>query len=339
MSSDLASVYAGRRVCVTGGAGFIGSHLCDALVGLGAEVTVLDDLSSGTTENLETIQDRIRLVTGSILDPAALVSATSGAATIFHQAALTSVPGSVENPLLYHEVNATGTLRVLEAARLATRTGDSAPRVINASSSSAYGDRDREPLSETLTPRPMSPYATAKCAGELMLRAYSACYDISTVSLRYFNIFGPRQRPDSPYAAVIPRFAEALLRGDRPTVYGDGTQTRDFTHVANAVRANLLAGAATTTLRGEIVNIACGTSTSLLELLERMAAILDVKPQPDFAPPRVGEVLHSCADISAARELLGYEPVTALDAGLADALDYYKKLATPGGLPAGAGDG
>jgi UDP-glucose 4-epimerase len=318
---------------VTGGAGFIGSHLCDALVALGAEVSVIDDLSTGSEENLEAIRQSVRFVQGSILDPAALFQATGGARLIFHEAAATSVPASVEHPQRYHEVNATGTLRVLEAARLGT-SGET--RVISASSSSAYGDRDESPLDETMMPRPLSPYAASKCAGELLLRTYAACYGLSGVSLRYFNVFGARQRPDSPYAAVIPKFAQALIRKDRPVIYGDGMQTRDFTHVSNAVRANLLAGACAAELTGQVVNAACGHSTNLLELLGMMGEILGVEAEPEHAPPRVGDVLHSQADISRARELLGYEPMMSLEDGLKDAVAYYEALlaaSAPGSQP------
>ncbi len=322
MSALLERVYRGCRVCVTGGAGFIGSHLCDALAALGAEVIVIDDLSAGARENLQAPMGKVRLVEGSILDPAALQEAMSDAAIIFHQAALTSVPASVEQPLAYHEVNATGTLRILEAARHSAAP----PRIVYAASSSVYGDCDDATLVESVSPRPLSPYAVSKYTGELLLRAYALCYGLSGVSLRYFNIFGPRQRPDSAYAAVIPQFARALLRGERPTVYGDGTQTRDFTHVANAVRANLLAGASPRPPAGEAVNVACGTTTSVLDVLQKIAAILGVTPGHDLAPARVGDVLHSRADISAATALLGYEPVTNLDTGLLDAMDYYRSL-------------
>jgi nucleoside-diphosphate-sugar epimerase len=315
---------------VTGGAGFIGSHLCTALSELGAEVSVIDDLSAGSEDNLEPIRKRIRFVHGSILDPAALLDAAADARLIFHQAALTSVPASVERPERYHEVNATGTLRILEVARLGT-SGE--VRVINASSSSAYGDRDETPLAESMTPRPMSPYAAAKCAGELLLRTYAACYGLSGVSLRYFNVFGPRQRPDSPYAAVIPSFAQAMLQKDRPVIYGDGAQTRDFTHVSDAVRANLLAGACPGELKGQVLNIACGRGTNLLELLEMMAGILGVEPDHDLAPARVGDVLHSRADIGRAAKLIGYEPATSLEEGLADALQYYRALLAPARPP------
>jgi nucleoside-diphosphate-sugar epimerase len=308
---------------VTGGAGFIGSHLCDALVELGAEVLVIDDLSEGSEENLESIWKRIRFVHGSILDPAALLQATGGVELIFHLAALTSVPASVDRPERYLEVNATGTLRVLEAVRLGP---SGKARVVSASSSSIYGNREETPLVETMTPQPLSPYAASKRTGELLLGAYAACYGLSCVSLRYFNVFGSRQRPDSPYSAVIPRFAQAMLRKSRPVIYGDGTQTRDFTHVSDVVRANLLAGASAGLLTGQVINIACGRRTNLLELLRMMAGIIGVEPEPDFASPRTGEVLHSTADISRAAELLDYEPTTSLEEGLRDAVPYYQAL-------------
>ena len=324
--ADLERAYKDARVCVTGGAGFIGSHLCAALVELGAEVSVIDDLSSGSMDNLEGIAGRIRFIGASMLDPAALAQAVQDTELIFHEAALTSVPASVERPALYHEINATGTLRVLEAARLVTGRDPGDVRVVYASSSSVYGDRGAARVVETMTPRPLSPYAASKCAGELLVRAYASCYGLSTISLRYFNIFGPRQRPDSPYAAVIPRFAQAMLQGELPTVYGDGTQTRDFTHVSNAVRANLLAGASPAPPAGETVNIACGAGVSLLDLLGQMAAILGVEPACTHAAARVGDVLHSHADIAAARQLLGYEPVTDLEDGLRQTLPYYAEL-------------
>lgn len=323
-SSDLESAYRGLRACVTGGAGFIGSYLARTLVELGAEVSIIDDLSGGSLDNLDEIADRARFVRGSILDADELAEAVEGAELIFHQAALTSVPASLEQPEPFHEVNATGTLRVLEAAR---NVGN-APRLINASSSSVYGDWAELPLKETFAPQPMSPYAASKCAGELLVRAYASCYDLPGISLRYFNVFGPRQRSDSPYAAVIPRFAEAMLRGEPPTVFGNGRQTRDFTYVTNAVRANLLAGVTTRPLSGQAVNVACGRSCSLLELLEKMSGILGVEPSYTLAPPRVGDILHSRADITAAAELLGYEPTVDLEEGLRLTLDHYKTAVT-----------
>ena len=324
MPVSLEDAYRGRCVCVTGGAGFIGSHLCEALARLGAQVSVIDDLSSGASENLDRLD--VRLVRASILDPAALLEAVGDSEVIFHHAALTSVPGSVERPQAYHEVNATGTLRVLEAARVRPAAGGPTPvRIVFAASSSAYGDLDVDPIVETVVPRPLSPYAVSKCTGEQLLRAYCLCYGISGVSLRYFNIFGPRQPPGSSYAAVIPLFVTALLNGVRPTIYGDGTQTRDFTHVTNVVRANLLAGATKEPLAGEIVNVGCGIKTTVCDLLERIAAILGVDPVHDLAPGRVGDVLHSRADITLAARLLGYEPVTDLDTGLRDTIEYYRR--------------
>ena len=320
MSIDFKSTYQGRKICVTGGAGFIGSHLSIELVKLGADVCVLDDFSNGLEENLSPIADRIRLVRGSILDADALASATNDADLIFHEAALTSVPGSVDEPERYYEANATGTLKVLEAARSANTS-----RVVFAASSSVYGDNPILPKVESMPPEPMSPYAVAKCSAEYLLRAYAYCFDISTISLRYFNIFGPGQRPDSPYAAVIPKFAEAMLQGRKPVIYGDGSQTRDFTHVKNAVHANLLAGASGKPLKGETVNVACGKSYDLLELVALMAKILDVSDECEFTEPRVGEVLHSCASIDAARKLLNYEPILNFEQGLQDALVYYKQ--------------
>jgi UDP-glucose 4-epimerase len=314
-SDRLRTFYQDRPVSVTGGAGFIGSHISQALVERGARVVVIDDFSQGRIENLEPIRGRIRLVRGSILDPVALRAACDGAEVIFHEAALCSVPRSVEQPVEYHQVNTTGTLRVLEAARAAgTR------RVVFAASSSAYGDSPALPKIETMPPEPMSPYAASKCGAEFLVRAYAHCYGLSTISLRYFNIFGPRQRADSPYAAVVPRFAEAMAAGRKPVIFGDGTQTRDFTHVANAVHANLLAGSSEKPLLGEVVNIACGRSFDLRHLVGAMAKLLGASADCEFAPPRVGEVMHSSADISAARALIGYEPVMSFEDGLRDTL-------------------
>lgn len=319
--AELGSFYANRNVCVTGGAGFIGSHVTTLLASLGSNVTVLDDLSQGLRENLKDVARPVRLVEGSILDPKAVKDAMAGAEVVFHLAALVSVPKSVEEPERYYDVNAMGTLRVMEAARAA-----GVKRVVYSASSSAYGDSPALPKAESHVPEPLSPYATSKLSGEHIVRVYSVCYGISTISLRYFNIFGPRQRPDSPYAAAIPRFAQALVEGRRPTVFGDGSQTRDFTHVANVAHANTLGGASQAPLRGESVNIACGRSCTLLELLQAMAKALGVKAEWDTAPPRVGDVLHSSADVSLAQRLIGYEPVMSFEAGLADAMAYYSKV-------------
>ena len=316
--SQISDYFAGRAVCVTGGAGFIGSHLVEALVGHGANVRVLDDLSTGREENLSAVADRVELVRGSILEQDARQQAVEGVDIVYHLAALTSVPKSVLEPEHYMQVNAMGTLAVLEAARLAQ-----AKRVIFAASSSAYGAQGGQYKQETVRPDPQSPYGVAKCTGEQLLIAYSHCYDMHTVSLRYFNIFGSRQRPDSPYAAVLPLFAQALLSGKKPIVYGDGTQTRDFTHVSNAVHANLLAGSYPEDLRGEIINVACGVGFSVNHLLNSVAEFLGVEPVCEFQPPRVGEVLHSQADVTYAQKVLGYEPVKSFEDGLRETLPYY----------------
>ncbi|TVQ50967.1 MAG: NAD-dependent epimerase/dehydratase family protein [Phycisphaerales bacterium] len=315
---EIEGTYRSQPVCVTGGAGFIGSHLTEALVRLGARVTVLDDFSNGRMSNLAAVQNSIRLVRGSILDPESRREACDGAKVIFHQAALASVPASVNDPVSYHEVNATGTLHLLEIAR---SLGNGC-RVIYAGSSSAYGDQSQEPKVETMRADPLSPYATSKLAGELMSRAYAHCYGLPTLTLRYFNIFGPRQRHDSPYAAVVPIFLERIRRGEKPVIFGDGEQTRDFTHVANAVHANLLAGAAPhDRLRGEAVNIGCGESISLLVLLDRLAAQLGIESECEFQPPRAGDVKHSRASIDLARELIGYEPTVDFATGLSQTIE------------------
>jgi UDP-glucose 4-epimerase len=320
-TEDFRSAYVGRGVCVTGGAGFIGSHLCDALVGYGARVRVIDDLSHGLRDNLASLGDQVELVEASILDRQAMAAATDGADVIFHLAAIASVPRSVAEPELYVRVNVDGTVSVLEAARAC-----GAKRVVFASSSSVYGDQPSLPKVETMPLDPRSPYAASKCAGEQFVRAYARCYPLSAVSLRYFNIFGPRQRPDSAYAAVLPRFAEALVRGRPATLYGDGEQTRDFTHVDNAVLANLLAGSTPRDLAGEAVNIATGRALSVMDLLRSMAELVGVAPVCETAPPRPGDVLHSLAGLDLARDLLEYEPVVDAESGLGETVRYYLDL-------------
>ncbi len=307
----------GCRCLVTGGAGFIGSHLTDALAARGADVVVVDDLCNGFESNLESAvaTGRVAFVRGSILDRALLARVTRGCSIVFHQAALGSVPRSVKEPALYHEVNATGTMNVLEASR---EVG--VKRVVYAASSSAYGDQPTLPKIETMRTDPRSPYAYTKLAGEHMIRSWSLSYGMSCVSLRYFNIFGARQRSDSQYAAVIPRWAEALRRGESPLVYGDGGQTRDFTHVSNAVHANLLAGTTTNPLAGEVVNIGCGGRYSLLQLLEVMQSALGTNIKPRFEPTRAGDVRDSEAAITAAQALIGYEPVTHFEQGLRETI-------------------
>lgn len=300
---------------MTGGAGFIGSHLVDALVECGADVSVIDDLSNGRRENLGSALNRVLFVEGSILDEAKLLEAargrSGGVEIVFHQAALASVPRSVAEPGHFNEVNVAGTVAVLEAARAA-----GVKRFIYAASSSAYGESPTLPKVESMLPAPRSPYAATKLIGEHLVQTWWRCYGLDGVSLRYFNIFGPRQRADSPYAAVIPRFAEALRAGRKPVVYGDGAQTRDFTYVANAVHANLLAAVCEGPLQGETVNIACGERFSLLHLLEAIAKEVGVEPACEFQPARPGDVRHSLARIDKARELIGYEPQVSFEEGL-----------------------
>jgi UDP-glucose 4-epimerase len=313
--------YAGRRVCVTGGAGFIGSHLVDALVSRGAAVSALDDLSSGRLENLAESRARVKFVLGSIRDSTALDAAMSidgeAVEVVFHQAAIASVPRSVEQPDQYVQVNVMGTLNVLEAARRASGASGK-PRVIYASSSSVYGESAVLPKVETMPPRPLSPYAASKHAGECLLQSHCQCFDMSGLSLRYFNVFGPRQRHDSAYAAVIPRFLDALRSGQRPIVHGDGRQTRDFTYIDNVVQANLLAGSRDLPawLCGRPINIARGERWDLLNVLGEMQRLLGTDIAPQFTPARPGDVRDSVADVSLARRLLGYEPAATLVEGL-----------------------
>ncbi len=311
-----------QRVLVTGAAGFIGSHLVEALVALGADVVALDDLSAGKWSNLTGFGDRVRQITGSILDTALLTDATQGARYVFHQAALGSVPRSVEQPHIYYQVNVIGTFNVLQAARAAGVT-----RVLFAGSSSAYGDPPIDcPKVESMPPLPRSPYAATKLAGEHALRAWSHSYSLDTAVLRYFNIFGPRQSPDSAYAAVIAAFAKALQLGKPPTIFGDGLTSRDFTFVANAVHANLLAARAPGPLEGNIFNVACGQRVNLNQLYTGMARLYNrTDLKPNYTAERSGDVKHSLADISAAKRTLNYEPLVTFDQGLAQTVAWYQQ--------------
>jgi len=305
------------RVLVTGGAGFIGSHLVAALAADSNEVVVLDNLSTGHEANLAELRGRIRLEVGDLRDGAAVGHAMQGCAYVFHEGALASVPRSVKDPVTTNDVNVTGTLNVLTAARAA-----GVRRVIYAGSSSAYGNVETSPKHECLTPQPMSPYAVSKLAGEHYCRAFSAVHGLETLSIRYFNVFGPRQDPDSPYAAVLPIFARELLAGRSPRIDGDGSQTRDFTFVDNVVAGNLKAMAAART-NGETVNVACGGSYSVLYLFEQIRAQLGVERAPIFGPRRAGDVDHSQADIALAQRLLGYEPVVSFEEGLRRTVAWY----------------
>ena len=318
------SALAGTRSLVTGGAGFIGSHLSAALAAAGSDVTVLDDLTGGGDP--AALPAGVRFVRGSILDQPLLAEVTAGRRFVFHQAALGSVPRSVEQPRLYHDVNVTGTLNVLEAARAA-----GVSRVMFAASSSAYGDTPTLPKVESMPPAPLSPYAANKVAAEAMLSAYAASMNVDAVGLRYFNIFGPRQSPDNAYAAVIAAFAKALANGRRPVIFGDGEQSRDFTYVDNVVRANLLAATAELPLRGATVNIACGQRVTVTELAVEMAKLFG-RPEltPEYRPERAGDVRHSLADLTVARQLLGYEPIVNFRDGLAVTVEWYREALSPG---------
>ena len=301
----------GMSVLVTGGAGFIGSHLTRALVEIGANVLVLDNFSHGAMENLKGLEQKIGIMTGDIRNAEDCARAVKDRMAVFHLAALGSVPKSVEQPLLYNEVNITGTLTLLEAARKA-----GVRRVVYSASSAAYGDTPVLPKVETMVPSPKSPYAVTKLVGEYYCRVSAAVYGMSTVSLRYFNVFGPRQNPNSQYAAVIPAFVSALLKGQAPKIYGDGEQTRDFCFVNNVVKANMLAATAERELTGEVVNIACGQRTSLNQMLAQMQKTLGTNVKPEYLPERAGDVRDSLADVQAAKELIGYTPEIFFEKGL-----------------------
>jgi UDP-glucose 4-epimerase len=312
------SAFEGHTVLVTGGAGFIGSHLTMALHELGAKVTVLDDLSGGGDPKV--LPTGVEFVLGSILDRELLKKCTQGRGVVFHQAALGSVPRSLREPRKYQEVNSGGTLNVLEAAREC-----GVGRVLFAASSSAYGDAPELPKVETMPVSPRSPYAATKVAGEAMSAAYSAAMGLDTVSLRYFNIFGPRQAADSAYAAVIAAFAKAMLAGKQPTIYGDGEQSRDFTYVDNVVHANLLAARRQRPLDGVAINIACGSRITINELARRMARWLGRDDlTPVHALERAGDVKHSLADLRRAKEVLGYEPIVDFATGLDATMQWYR---------------
>jgi nucleoside-diphosphate-sugar epimerase len=302
---------------VTGGAGFIGSHLAQALVEAGNKVRILDNFSTGKEENISHLLDDIEVVRGDLRDLETVRKAVKGVEFVFHEGALPSVQKSVGDPLTTNHVNITGTLHVLMAAR-----DEGVRRVIYAASSSAYGDSPTLPKTETMTAKPLSPYAVQKYAGEHYCRVFYDLYGLETVSLRYFNVFGPRQDPTSQYAAVIPRFITALAKGEPPTVYGDGEQTRDFTYIDNVVEANLRAARAGGAA-GEVINIASGTQYSLNDVLRLLRGILRTDIEAVYTDPRPGDVRHSLADISKARSLLGYAPKVTFEEGLRRSVDSF----------------
>ena len=307
---------------VTGGAGFIGSHIVDALLERGYQVRVLDNLSTGNLKNLAHVADRIEFIEGDVSEAQAVAKAVRQVDCVFHQAALPSVPRSVENPLATHHACVTGTLNVLNESRLA-----GVQRVVYAASSSAYGNQAFSSKRETDRPGPLSPYAAAKLSGEYYCHAFYQTYGLQAVAIRYFNVFGPRQDPNSAYSAVIPLFIAALLNGQRPVIFGDGLQSRDFTFVENVVHGNLLASQAQG-IGGRVFNVAGGRSFSLLELLAKLNNYLGTSIDPIHKDPRTGDVKHSLADIAQASQALSYEPVVDFDAGLQRSIDYYRTLLT-----------
>lgn len=302
---------------VTGGAGFIGSHLVERLVALGHRVRVLDDLSEGRKENLASVWDRIEFLEGDVRDPALVRRAVRDVEYILHQAALRSVPRSVEDPVTTTEVNVLGTVTLLEAAREA-----GVRRIVFASSSSVYGEALELPLRESQPPRPISPYAVSKLAGEHYCRVFTKLYGLETVSLRYFNVFGPRQDPRSEYAAVIARFILAALRGEPLEIHGDGHQSRDFTYVENVVDANLRA-AVLPGLAGEVFNIGCGRRYSVLEVKAHLEQIFGRPLPARHTPPRPGDVRHTQADLSEAERKLGYRPQISFEEGLRRTVEFF----------------
>ena len=307
------------KVLVTGGAGFIGSSLADKLIQQGARVSIIDDLSTGFRENLEEINGDFDFIEGDINDDAALAKAIKGAEIVFHEAALPSVPRSVEDPAETHRVCIDGTFNVLIKARNA-----GVKRFVYAASSSAYGDQPALPKVETMRPDPLSPYAVAKLTGELYCRAFYNVYGLETISLRYFNVFGPRQNPASMYSGVISRFIDALMSGTPPIIFGNGEQSRDFTYISNVVDANIKA-AQTTLGLGETLNVANGERTSLKELLDVLKRITG-KPDavPDYQPPRSGDVIHSQADNRRAIECINYSEIVGLEEGLRKTIDWWR---------------
>lgn len=304
---------------VTGGAGFIGSHIAAALSEEGARVRIIDDLSTGYRKNIEEIGGDIDFIQASLSDETALRRALDGVELVFHEAAIPSVPRSVEKPNETHQASVNATFSLLLGAR-----DKKVRRLVYAASSSAYGDQPELPKRETMSPDPLSPYAVAKLVGEYYCQVFTRVYGLETVSLRYFNVFGPRQDPGSQYSGVISRFTSALLAGDRPTIYGDGEQSRDFTYVSNVVAANLRA-AESAEASGKIINIANGervTLNALLEIVKKLTGQASI--EADYQPPRVGDVRDSLADITVARSVLGYQPKIDLEEGLRLTIDWFK---------------
>ncbi len=308
-----------ERFLVTGGAGFIGSHIVHELVKQGARVRVLDNLSTGKRDNLSLVQSDVELIEGDIRSYHIVNEAVRDIDVVLHQAALPSVPRSIYDPITSNEVNVGGTLNILEAAVQA-----GVRKFVYASSSSVYGDDPQLPKQESMVPNPLSPYAVSKLAGEKYCRVFSKIYGLPTVALRYFNVFGPSQDPDSQYSAVIPRFITAVLNGRSPTIFGDGEQSRDFTFVDNAVHANLLA-AASDSGDGAAMNCACGERFTLNHVVKTICAVSGTNVDPVYSEPRAGDIRHSHADITLAGRLIGYAPRTSFEEGLSRTVEYFQR--------------
>ena len=309
------------RYLVTGCAGFLGSWISQALVERGETVRGFDNFETGRKENFAGILDRIEFVQGDLRDADAIARACEGVAYILHQGALPSVPRSVKDPRTSHTANVDGTFNLLEGARAA-----GVKRVVYAASSSAYGNQPGFPRKETMVPMPIAPYPVQKLAGELYMRSYWQVYGLETVCLRYFNIFGPRQVPDSPYSGVMAKFTLLMLQGEQPTIFGDGEQGRDFTYIENAVSANLLAlHAPAEKVAGKVFNVACGERHTLNKTHKILAELTGFTKPPTYGPERTGDIQDSLADISAAREAFGYEPLVSFEEGLRRTVEWYKQ--------------
>lgn len=306
---------------VTGAAGFIGSWLTQALLERGDAVRALDNFSTGKRENLAPWFGKIELLEMDLRDAEGVAKACRGVDCIFHEGAIPSVPVSIKDPRTSHTANIDGTFNLLEGARQA-----GVKRVVYAASSSAYGNKNPLPQKESMLPGPLSPYAVQKLVGELYLRSYWEVYQLETVALRYFNIFGPRQAPDSPYSGVMAKFARMMLAGEQPVIYGDGTQSRDFTYIENVVQANLQAAVAPAEkVAGRVFNCACGKPYTLNETYKAMAELTEYKNPPQYGPPRAGDIQHSFADISAAKEAFGYDPKVDFHEGLRRTVAWYRE--------------
>ena len=306
-----------KRILVSGGAGFIGSHLVEALLERGHKVRVLDNFSTGRRNNLRGVRNDIEILAGDCADPKTAAKAMKGIEVVYHEAAVPSVALSVAEPFASHHANATATMAMLVAAR-----DQGVERFMYAGSSSVYGDRKEKFKVETLPARPLSPYGAAKFAGETYVRIFAELYGMQTLTLRYFNVFGPRQDPSSPYSGVISRFSKALIKRETPVIYGDGKQSRDFTYIANVVHANLLALEAPG-LKGQTVNVATSKAHTLNELLAALARFAGRKVEAKFEAPRAGDIRHSLADTTAARRLLKYRPQVDFESGLARTFEWY----------------